>query len=115
MSATTTESLRLVLKRVFAKYYLELQSPHVTDPTESFAAARVYLGRLKEQLGEDEFMRRLDDETTQLVGEIEQDLRHRLRGRAPSVSFEDLEDRLRECFEHALVHLDAKRTRSQVE
>ena len=115
MSATSTESLRLVLKRVFAKYYLELQSPHIADPTESFAAARGYLGRLQEQLGEDEFMRRLDDETTHLVGEVEQDLLHRLRGRAAAVSFDDLEDRLRECFEHALANLDAKRTRTQVE
>ena len=115
MSATSPESLRLVLKRVFAEYYLDLQSPGIADPTEAFAASRDHLGRLRDQLGKDEFMRRLDDETIHLVGEIEQDLRHRLRNVAASVSFDDLEERLRECFEHALVRLDDTYARSQAE
>jgi len=53
-------------------------------------------------------MHRLDDETTHLVGQVEQDLRHRVKRRGPSdgvVDYEDLEDRLRECFESALARL----------
>jgi hypothetical protein len=115
MSAISTGSLRLVLKRVFAKYFLELQSPSIADPTEAFATARAYLGRLCEQLGQDEFMRRLDDETTHLVGEVEQDLRYHLRNSTAAVSFDDLEERLRECFEHALTHLDFHCAQTQVE
>jgi hypothetical protein len=115
MSVPTVESLRLVLKRVFAKYYLELRSPSIADPTEAFSASRQYLGRLREQLGQQEFMRRLDDETTHLVGEVEQDLRHRLRNQPGPHSFDDLEDRLRECFEQALTHLDATSRQSRVE
>lgn len=102
MSFGSLDSLRLVFKRVFAKYYLDLQSLVIADPTEPFAAGQAYLGRLREQLGHQEFMRRLDDEVTHLVGELEQDLRHRLRGRNPQPSYDDLEDRLRECFEYAL-------------
>ncbi len=44
-------------------------------------------------------MHRLDDETTHLAGQVEQDLRQRLRGVKPQPAFDDLEDRLRECFE----------------
>jgi hypothetical protein len=109
------ESLRLVFKRVFAKYYLELHSPVIADPTEPFAACRAYLGMLLGQLGSDEFMNRLDDETTHLVCQVEQDLRHRLRGRTPQLSYDDLEDRLRECLEHALGRLDGLSERIQVE
>ncbi len=105
MPLASLESLRLVFKRVFAEYYLELQSPDIADPTEAFAACRAYLGRLHEQLGHEEFMYRLDDETTHLAAHVEQDLRHRQRGREPQPSYEDLEDRLRECFEHGLGRL----------
>jgi hypothetical protein len=102
MSLGSPESLRLVFKRVFLNYYLDLHSPVIADPTEAFAACRAYLGALRTQLGRDEFMRRLDDETTHLVGHVEQDLRHRLRDKHIELSYEDLEDRIRECFEHAL-------------
>jgi len=115
MSLGSPESLRLVFKRVFANYYLELHSPVIADPTEPFAACRAYLGILCEQLGRDEFMRRLDDETTHLVGQVEQDLRHRLRGRTLRPTYDDLEDRVRECFEHALTRLDGTSERMQVE
>jgi hypothetical protein len=52
-------------------------------------------------------MHRLDDETTNLAGQVEQDLRHRWRGRESQPDFTDLEDRLRECFEYGLGRLDA--------
>jgi hypothetical protein len=106
MSRDSLESLRLVFKRVFAQYYLDLRAPMIADPTEAFAACRAYLGVLRAQLGPDQFMQRLDDETTQLVGHIEQDLRQRLRGKDGGLTFEDLEDRVRECFEHALTRLE---------
>jgi hypothetical protein len=102
------QSLRLGFKRTFTGYYLALRSPGIADPTESFAACYDYLSVLRAQLGEKEFMYRLDDETTHLAGEVEQDLRHKSRRIAdlpfvsdPAMS-DDLEDRLRECFEYAL-------------
>jgi hypothetical protein len=106
MSLDSSESLRLAFKRVFAKYYLDLHSPVIADPTEAFGACRAYLGMLHKQLGREEFMRRLDDETTHMVGHVEQDLRRRLRDKYVSLSYEDLEDRIRECFENALARLD---------
>ncbi|MBN1630633.1 MAG: hypothetical protein JW990_12770 [Thermoleophilia bacterium] len=98
--------MRLIFKRVFAAYYLELQSPGVADPTEAFQAAEGYLAALCRQLGAEEFMYRLDDEATHLVGEIEQDLRRRFRDRDAGPDYSDLEDRLRECLEYGLGRLD---------
>ncbi len=95
------QDLRLGFKRAFTAYYLELHSPAIADPTQAFAGCHAYLSALLDRLGPQEFMRRLDDETTQLAGQVEQDLRHRSRGRADQPSYEDLEDRLRECFEYA--------------
>jgi hypothetical protein len=115
MSLDSSESLRLVFKRVFAEYYLNLQSPAIADPTEAFAGCRSYLGALQRQLGQAEFMRRLDDEATNLVAQIEQDLRYRLRGRFDPLKSDDLEDRLRECFEQALGRLDDTSQRIRVE
>lgn len=115
MSHGFLQSLRLVFKRVFAAYFVALSTPAIADPTEAFAAAREYLSALREQLGADEFMRRLDDETTNLVGQVEQDLRHRWRSRNDQLDFTDLEDRLRECFEHGLERLDASPTFPRIE
>ena len=50
-------------------------------------------------------MHRLDDETTHLAGQVEQDLRHRFAGRDHRPAYDDLEDRLRECFEYGLSQL----------
>lgn len=111
MTSTSLRSLRLVFKRTFTRYYLDLQSPGIADPTESFATAADYLAALHAQLGTEEFMRRLDDEVTHLVGEIEQDIRRRLRDRGAQTVFDDLEDRLRECFEYGLGRLHTFRTR----
>jgi hypothetical protein len=105
MPAGSLQSLRLAFKRAFIAYFLELDSPGIADPTEAFGAARVYLAVLRQQLGDAEFMRRLDDETTHLAGQVEQDMRYRFAGRDRQPVYEDLEDRLRECFEHALSHL----------
>ena len=74
----------MLFKRAFAAYYVDLRSPGIADPTEAFATCREYLGSLREQLGPEEFMSRLDDETTHLAGQVEQDLRQRLRGQRPS-------------------------------
>jgi hypothetical protein len=115
MTPGSSDSSRLVFKRVFADYYLALSTPAIADPTEAFAASRAYLGQLRKQLGSEEFMNRLDDEATGLLGQVEQDLRQRLRGRAAQLSFDDLEDRLRECLEHGLGRLDVTRARFSVE
>jgi hypothetical protein len=56
-------------------------------------------------------MHRLDDETTHLAGEVEQDLRRRVRDRDVASDPDDLEDRLRECFEYGLGRLDTFPTR----
>jgi hypothetical protein len=109
MAQGSPQEARLAFKRAFADYFLELPSAGIADPTEAFTACRVYLSALLEQLGPDEFMRRLDDETTHLAGQVEQDLRHRRRGyeTAPEyVDYEDVEDRLRECFEQGLRRLE---------
>lgn len=102
MPRNSLESLRLAFKRAFTEYYLELLSPGIADPTAAFAAAEVYLTALRRHLGETEFFRRLDDETTHLVGQLEQDLRRYARDRGLTLNREDLEERLRECFEHGL-------------
>ncbi|MBN1321676.1 MAG: hypothetical protein JXA87_12640 [Thermoleophilia bacterium] len=109
----TLQSLRLVFKRAFTEYFLALDLPAIADPTEAFAAAEAYLSALHRQLGSDEFMRRLDDETTTLAGHVEQDLRHRLRGGQSKPDYEELEDRLRECFEHGLAQIRTRPERLQ--
>lgn len=95
------QRLRLALKRAFTAYYLQLHSPAIADPTQVFAACYVYLSSLVDRLGAEEFMHRLDDETTHLAGEVEQDLRYRRRARPPQSSYDDLEERVRECFDYA--------------
>ena len=95
---------RLLFKRAFAAYFSALHQMGIADPTESFSACERYLSVLLGRLGWEEFMRRLDDETTELAGQIEQDLRHRRKGseNAPEdLAYEELEDRLRECFDYA--------------
>jgi hypothetical protein len=117
MSHDSVRSLRLTFKKAFSAYFLTLTTPAIADPTETFEAAHAYLYALREQLGAEEFMRRLDDETTTLAGQIEQDLLHRRRGRKEqpdAVSpddrpdFAEIEDRLRECLEYGLARLDPR-------
>ena len=105
MPVDSVQSLRLAFKRAFVVYFLALDSPGIADPTEAFEAARSYLAVLYDQLGVAEFMHRLDDDTTHLAGQVEQDLRHKLRGREYRPEYDDVEDRLRECFEYGLSQL----------
>jgi hypothetical protein len=107
MPADHVQSLRLAFKRAFITYFLALRTPSIADPTEAFEAALEYLAVLHGQLGMKEFMRRLDDDTTHMAGQIEQDLRHKLRGRDDFPTYDDIEDRLRECFEYGLSQLRA--------
>lgn len=117
MSHDSVRSLRLTFKKAFSAYFLALATPAIADPTETFEAAHAYLYALRKQLGAEEFMRRLDDETTTLAGQIEQDLLRRWRGRKEQLDavllddrpdFAELEDRLRECLEHGLARLDPR-------
>ncbi len=119
--APDLQGLRLGLKRTFTDYYVALRSPGIADPTESFAVCYEYLSELRAQLGHEEFMYRLDDETVHLAGQVEQDLRHKTR-RSVDPSFvsdpalsDDLEDRLRECFESALGRLEGANVGEEVE
>ena len=105
MPVDSVQSLRLAFKRSFVSYYLALDAPGIADPTEAFEAALSYLAVLHGQLGAAEFMRRLDDDTTHLAGQVDQDLRHKLRGRDYRPAYDDIEDRLRECFEYGLSQL----------
>lgn len=107
MTPGSPDSARLAFKRAFARYYLDLSTLAIADPTEAFSTCRVYLRLLHEQLGPGEFMNRLDDETTHLVGQLEQDLRQRTRDRVPPLSYADLEERVRESFEHGRERLCA--------
>ena len=107
MAIVDSQSLRLAFKRAFTNYYLALLSPGIADPSEAFAEGYEYLYALREQLGHKEFMFRLDDETVHMAGEIEQDLRRRAQKSSTKFVFDlnssdNLEDRLRECFETAL-------------
>ncbi len=104
MSHGSVQSLRLAFKKAFSAYYVALSTPAIADPTEAFAAAQQYLSALRQQLGAKEFMRRLDDETTELAGQLEQDLR-RWRGGSDQLDLTGLEDRLRECIEYGLGQL----------
>jgi hypothetical protein len=109
MTQVNPQEARLAFKRAFAAYFVELNSAGIADPTEAFSLCRGYLSALLGQLGPHEFMRRLDDETTHLSGQIEQDLRHHRKGyeSAPDLlKYEDVEDRVRECFEQGLRQLD---------
>jgi hypothetical protein len=106
-------SLRLDLKRAFSAYLLALNSPGIADPTQAFLASYDYLAALLTGFGVEGFLYRLDDETTQLAGEVDQDLRHKLRDRQMDIDYAEVEDRLRECFEYALGQLDALLTRSR--
>jgi hypothetical protein len=105
MPASRLQSLRLAFKRAFTAYYLALDSPGIADPTQAFDAARAYLVVLRAQLGDEEFVQRLDDETTQLADQLEQDLRRRFAGQDHQPAYEEVEDRLRECLEYGLAHL----------
>jgi hypothetical protein len=101
----TSATPRLAVKRAFSSYYLALCSPGVADPTSAFDSSFTHLSKLLADVGPVAFMERLDDETTQIAGEVEQDLR---RGRPELIdcfSLEDVEDRIRECFEYALARL----------
>jgi hypothetical protein len=111
MADDPLQSLRLAFKRAFTAYYLEVRSPGIADPTRAFTTCHAYLSALLDRLGPGEFMQRLDDETTGLAGSVAQDLRRPKRG-APGVvgfaesDFDELEERLRECFEYARGRLE---------
>jgi hypothetical protein len=102
MPGDTVQSLRLAFKRAFTAYFLALDSPEIADPTEAFETARAYLAELHGHLGHKEFMHRLDDDTTHLAGQVEQDLRYKMRSRSYELVYDNIEDRLRECFEYGL-------------
>lgn len=108
MSQDLLQRSRLAFKRSFAAYYLDLLSPTIADPTAAFETCHEYLSALLAQLGREEFMRRLDDETSHLAGQIEQDMRRHHRHDQAALEYEDVEDRVRECFEYAVGRLSGQ-------
>lgn len=95
--STSLSQLRIRVKRAFSRYYLEVCSPAIADPSEVADALAAYFARRREQLGETLFRLEFDDDVTRLAGEIEQDLRQRHRDIDRCLQLESLEGRLREC------------------
>lgn len=98
MSANLAQ-LRLRVKRAFSRYYLELCSPAIADPTHVTEALAAYFQDRRRELGSTLFQLEFDDDIGRLAGEIEQDLRQRHRELAACLQRESLEGRLRECVE----------------
>ena len=89
------------------RYFLALSdATQVADPSEAFSAAATYVAALREQFDEHEFFHRLEEDVRELAGHLEQDLRQYYRARGLGM-FEqvELEQRLRECVDHALGQL----------
>jgi hypothetical protein len=89
--------LRVRVKRAFSRYYLDVCSPAIADPSEAAEALALYFARRRDHLGETLFRLELEDDVSGLAGEIEQDLRQRYRDIGPCLQEESLEGRLREC------------------
>lgn len=91
--------LRLRVKRAFSRYYLDLCSPAIADPTHVTEALAAYFQGRRRELGATLFQLEFDDDVGRLAGEIEQDLRQRNRELASCLQREPLEGRFRECVE----------------
>ena len=102
--------LRVRVKRAFSRYYLDVCSPAIADPTEAADALATYFSTRRDELGDTLFRLEFEDDVSGLAGEIEQDLRQRHRDIGVCLQQESLEDRLREC-----VGLLASRSRGRPE
>ncbi len=98
MSANLAK-LRIGVKRAFSRYYLELCSPAIADPSQVTEALIAYFQDRRRELGSTLFQLEFEDDIRRLAGEIEQDLRQRHRDLASCLQRESLEGRLRECVE----------------
>jgi hypothetical protein len=94
----TLPQLRLQVKRAFARYYMELCSPSIADPSEVTGALSAYFAARRRELGDLLYRLEFEDDVARLAGEIEQDLRMRHRGAlVPCLQREPLDARFHEC------------------
>ncbi|HZJ03375.1 MAG TPA: hypothetical protein VFE20_06825 [Thermoleophilia bacterium] len=93
--------LRLKLKRVFARYYLDLCSPAIPDPSLAFDACRRYLDAWSESAEYGLVEGELSDEVEKLAGEIEQDLRQKHKGLGECFRDEPLDERFWEVVQRS--------------
>jgi hypothetical protein len=94
--------LRLEFKRVFLRYYIELCSSGIADPSPAFEACERYLAARRLDVGDELFDLELEHEVPQLLGELEQDFRLKYRDRVECLQREPLSVRLGECVDAAL-------------
>ncbi|NLE74073.1 MAG: hypothetical protein GX604_05555 [Actinobacteria bacterium] len=91
-------SHRLQLKRAFCRYYLQVCTATISDPTDAYSACREYLSWREEALGRPLTEVEHEREMLQLVGELEQDLMRRGVEYKVMLAEESLYDRLQECM-----------------
>lgn len=90
--------LRLLVKRNFISYYLQLFQDTVADPTDAYLACTSYLEARRGALGHALTDAEFEEENLHLAGEIEQDLARKDPGMKELLSREPVPDRLRECM-----------------
>lgn len=90
--------LRLLVKRNFTAYYLQLHGYGVSDPTDAIISCTVYLAARGESLGRPLSEAEMDAEIRHMAGEIEQDLLRKSPDMRQHLHDEPLAGRLRECM-----------------
>lgn len=90
--------LRLMVKRNFTTYYLQLHGYGVTDPTDAIISCTAYLMARGESLGRPLSEAEMDAEIRHMAGEMEQDLLRRGPDMRHRLDDEPLPGRLRECM-----------------
>lgn len=97
----TLQELRLGLKKAFIRYYVDLCSPGIADPTPAYDTCHAYLTARFQALGAESFRRQFEEDVEHLAGEIEQDLRQRHKELVPCLADEPVEARMWECVEQS--------------
>lgn len=90
--------LRLLVKRNFTSYYLQLHGYGIADPTDAILSCALYLAARGEALGRAPNEAEVDAEIHHLAGEMEQDLLRKGPGMRQRLNNEPLPARLRECM-----------------
>ncbi|NLT35999.1 MAG: hypothetical protein GXX83_08885 [Gaiellales bacterium] len=90
--------LRLLIKRNFTSYYLQLHGYGVADPTDTILSCTVYLAARTEAAGHLLSDVEFDAEIQHIAGEIEQDLLRKGPGMKQRLNEESVPVRVRECM-----------------
>jgi hypothetical protein len=102
-------SHRLQLKRAFCRYYLQVCTAAVSDPTDAYLACRGYLSWREASLERPLTDKECAEETLRLAGELEQDLMRRGTEYKALLAAEPLHQRLQECMSVARRREEAER------